>query len=99
MGSNKVSWLSMVAILSALLFGTISAGPIAFADSDNDDNNGKKRILIGDGTPDESLGNSGDIYINEASIELDLYQKDSSKWNSFGVFENLAAPQLPAGLD
>ena len=76
------------AILAIFLIGTISSA--TFAAADDKDKNFK--ILTGTGTPANSLGKDGDLYINTSNGNY--YQKDNSKWSLKG---NLTGPKGDTG--
>ena len=85
----------------AILSSTLASVNYAFADSDDDQHEGKvnkkNRTWTGDGPPLPKLGKVGDIYINNVSEDLTLYKKTSKgTWTNIGIFEG---PQGPAGAD
>ncbi len=70
--------------------------PLAFADDDDDGNNGKNKVLTGMGPPPDKLGKVGDLYIDSSDMDnLVIYKKTSKNtWTDLGSFQG---PQGPAG--
>ncbi len=80
--------------------GTMPYG--AFADSDDDQHEGKvnkkNRVWTGDGPPLAKLGKTGDLYVDNASVDLTLYEKTAkSTWTSTGTLQGPPGPQGPPG--
>jgi hypothetical protein len=108
---SKISSLMVVAILS---IGTIPITHSAIADNDNNagignDNNDNIKdahdhfkvheVLVGDGPPPNELGKVGDLYIDDTTSTLTLYNKTAvDAWKSIGNFSGPQGPPGPQGL-
>ena len=95
-----VSKLPALMAVAILLVGTIPITHSAIADNNNKKNDPHDHfkvheILVGDGPPPNELGKVGDLYIDDTTPTLTLYNKTADDtWKNIG---NFSGPQGPAG--
>lgn len=84
---------TILVLLLALTLATGTLVPsLAFADSDDDQHDGKvnkkNRVWTGDGPPLPKLGKVNDLYVDNANSDLTLYEKTAKNtWTDIGTFQ------------
>lgn len=97
---GKVTGILLGVILLSSILGSVNVS--AFADSDDDQHEGKvnkkNRVWTGDGPPLPKLGKINDLYIDNASTDLTLYEKKAKgKWDVIGTFQGPQGDVGPQG--
>ena len=77
---------------------------VAFAESDDDQHDGKvdkkNRVWTGDGPPNPKLGKSGDLYIDNHNNIYNIYKKTGKNtWNDIPDIQGTTGPQGPIGFN
>ena len=77
---------------------------VAFAESDDDQHDGKvdkkNRVWTGDGPPNPKLGKLGDLYIENHNNIYNIYKKTGKNtWNDIPDIQGTTGPQGPIGFN
>lgn len=99
--SKQSSFLFLV--IATILLSSPLMSVTAFADSDDDQHEGKvnkkSRVWTGDGPPIQKLGKLGDLYIDNHNSIYNIYKKTAkSTWTDVPDMQGTLGPQGPQGL-
>ena len=97
--------LLVLLTITILLAGIITISQFAAADDIKNNGNHKDAshfkehtVLVGDGPPPNELGKVGDLYIDDTTSTLTLYNKTTvDTWKNIGNFSGPPGPAGPPG--
>ena len=99
--SNQTNLFLLTLIATILLSSSYAVGSV-FADSDDDQHDGKvdkkNRVWTGDGPPNSKLGKVGDLYVDNHNNIYNLYKKTAKNtWTDIPDIQGTPGAQGPKG--
>ena len=99
--SNQINLFLLTLIATILLSSSYAVGSV-FADSDDDQHDGKlnkkNRVWTGDGPPNSKLGKVGDLYVDNHNNIYNLYKKTAKNtWTDVPDIQGTPGPKGDTG--